>query len=147
MNHDIGRVAMKKEKEGQGLCTAGPCKRNLEAHVADFGLAKFLYDPGASQSMSSIAGSYGYIAPAILSLRIRCLGNWDGRGNKSSGDNFLAAPNIDHSQDFVRKDLKEWLCWMRNNFVERLSHIYGMISSQNFIGGDHCMTLKETDIE
>ncbi|KAG4955401.1 hypothetical protein JHK82_041107 [Glycine max] len=70
-----------------------------------------------------------------------------GRGNKSSGDNFLAAPNIDHSQDFVRKDLKEWLCWMRNNFVERLSHIYGMISSQNFIGGDHCMTLKETDIE
>jgi serine/threonine protein kinase len=36
---------------------------DFEAHVADFGLAKFLYDPGASQSMSSIAGSYGYIAP------------------------------------------------------------------------------------
>lgn len=36
-----------------------------------------------------------------------------GRGNKSSGDNFHAAPNIDHSQDFVRKDLKEWLCWLR----------------------------------
>nr|GMD46869.1 alpha-amylase 3, chloroplastic isoform X2 [Ipomoea batatas] len=48
--------------------------------------------------------------------------NWDdraalfclqGRGNKSSGENFHAAPNIDHSQEFVRKDLKEWLCWLR----------------------------------
>ena len=36
-----------------------------------------------------------------------------GRGNKSSGDNFHAAPNIDHSQEFVRKDLKEWLYWLR----------------------------------
>ncbi|KAJ7533236.1 hypothetical protein O6H91_13G038900 [Diphasiastrum complanatum] len=33
---------------------------NFEAHVADFGLAKLFHD---SQSMSSIAGSYGYIAP------------------------------------------------------------------------------------
>ncbi|KAK1305862.1 hypothetical protein QJS10_CPA10g00593 [Acorus calamus] len=39
--------------------------------------------------------------------------HFQGRGNKSSGDNFHAAPNIDHSQDFVRKDLKEWLCWLR----------------------------------
>ena len=44
---------------------------------------------------------------------IYSLSAMQGRGNKSSGDNFLAAPNIDHSQDFVRKDLKEWLCWMR----------------------------------
>eukprot|EP00268_Persea_americana_P024149 TRINITY_DN23634_c0_g1_i1.p1 TRINITY_DN23634_c0_g1~~TRINITY_DN23634_c0_g1_i1.p1 ORF type:complete len:925 (-),score=187.89 TRINITY_DN23634_c0_g1_i1:415-3189(-) len=39
--------------------------------------------------------------------------HFQGRGNKSSGDNFHAAPNIDHSQDFVRNDLKEWLCWLR----------------------------------
>nr|XP_009412382.1 PREDICTED: alpha-amylase 3, chloroplastic [Musa acuminata subsp. malaccensis] len=39
--------------------------------------------------------------------------HFQGRGNKSSGDNFHAAPNIDHSQDFVRRDLKEWLCWLR----------------------------------
>ncbi|XP_031402932.1 alpha-amylase 3, chloroplastic isoform X2 [Punica granatum] len=39
--------------------------------------------------------------------------HFQGRGNKSSGDNFHAAPNIDHSQDFVRKDLKEWMCWLR----------------------------------
>ncbi|KAK7407343.1 hypothetical protein VNO78_09181 [Psophocarpus tetragonolobus] len=38
---------------------------------------------------------------------------FQGRGNRSSGDNFHAAPNIDHSQEFVRKDLKEWLCWLR----------------------------------
>ncbi|KAM7487400.1 hypothetical protein LguiB_024884 [Lonicera macranthoides] len=39
--------------------------------------------------------------------------HFQGRGNKSSGENFHAAPNIDHSQEFVRNDLKEWLCWMR----------------------------------
>lgn len=42
------------------------------------------------------------------------LSSLQGRGNKSSGDNFHAAPNIDHSQEFVRNDLKEWLCWMRS---------------------------------
>ncbi|XP_057777113.1 alpha-amylase 3, chloroplastic isoform X2 [Salvia miltiorrhiza] len=39
--------------------------------------------------------------------------HFQGRGNKSSGDNFHAAPNIDHSQEFVRNDIKEWLCWLR----------------------------------
>lgn len=39
--------------------------------------------------------------------------HFQGKGNKSSGDNFHAAPNIDHSQEFVRNDLKEWLCWLR----------------------------------
>ncbi|XP_034682140.1 alpha-amylase 3, chloroplastic isoform X1 [Vitis riparia] len=39
--------------------------------------------------------------------------HFQGRGNKSSGDNFHAAPNIDHSQDFVREDIKGWLCWLR----------------------------------
>ncbi|PKA53334.1 Leucine-rich repeat receptor-like serine/threonine-protein kinase BAM3 [Apostasia shenzhenica] len=36
---------------------------HFEAHVADFGLAKFLRDTGSSECMSAIAGSYGYIAP------------------------------------------------------------------------------------
>ncbi|KAK7295450.1 hypothetical protein RJT34_18359 [Clitoria ternatea] len=40
--------------------------------------------------------------------------NFEGRGNPSSGDIFHAAPNIDHSQDFVRKDIKGWLNWLRN---------------------------------
>lgn len=47
----------------------------------------------------------------MISFTLDC--TFQGRGNKSSGDNFHAAPNIDHSQDFVRKDIKEWLCWMR----------------------------------
>ncbi|XP_010246813.1 PREDICTED: receptor protein kinase CLAVATA1-like [Nelumbo nucifera] len=36
---------------------------DFAAHVADFGLAKFLHSAGASECMSSVAGSYGYIAP------------------------------------------------------------------------------------
>lgn len=38
-----------------------------------------------------------------------------GRGNRSSGDSFGAAPNIDHSQEFVKRDLSEWLVWLRTN--------------------------------
>lgn len=41
--------------------------------------------------------------------------NFQGRGNPSTGDIFHAAPNIDHSQEFVRKDIKEWLDWLRND--------------------------------
>ncbi|KAK8711109.1 hypothetical protein V6N13_146405 [Hibiscus sabdariffa] len=40
--------------------------------------------------------------------------NFQGRGNPSSGDIFHAAPNVDHSQDFVRRDIKEWLNCLRN---------------------------------
>eukprot|EP00850_Spirogloea_muscicola_P008666 SM000046S16447 [mRNA] locus=s46:686513:693112:- [translate_table: standard] len=34
---------------------------------------------------------------------------YQGKGNRSRGDFFGAAPNIDHSQEFVRKDLALWL--------------------------------------
>ncbi|KAK3038895.1 hypothetical protein RJ639_028617 [Escallonia herrerae] len=37
-----------------------------------------------------------------------------GLGNRSTGDNFNGVPNIDHTQDFVRKDIIEWLRWLRN---------------------------------
>ncbi|MCO5584846.1 hypothetical protein L7F22_038778 [Adiantum nelumboides] len=39
--------------------------------------------------------------------------NFQGKGNPSNGDFFHAAPNIDHSQDFVQRDIKEWLRWLR----------------------------------
>ncbi|KAH8963684.1 hypothetical protein BDL97_04G026300 [Sphagnum fallax] len=42
--------------------------------------------------------------------------NFQGHGNPSSGDFFHAAPNIDHSQAFVRKDIKEWMKWLRHDF-------------------------------
>jgi len=38
---------------------------------------------------------------------------WGGRGNAGSGDEYFAAPNIDHSNDMVRSQLKEWMKWMR----------------------------------
>lgn len=41
--------------------------------------------------------------------------NFRGKGNRSSGDHFLAAPNIDHSQDFVKRDLSEWMQWLRTH--------------------------------
>ncbi|XP_022741223.1 uncharacterized protein LOC111292875 isoform X2 [Durio zibethinus] len=41
--------------------------------------------------------------------------NFQGLGNPSSGDIFHAAPNIDHSQDFVRRDIMQWLNWLRND--------------------------------
>jgi len=56
-----------------------------------------------------------------------------GRGNHSNGDHFHAAPNIDHSQDFVRRDIKEWLCWLKEeigydgwrlDFVRGFSGVY-----------------------
>ncbi|GKD48762.1 probable alpha-amylase 2 [Tanacetum coccineum] len=37
-----------------------------------------------------------------------------GRGNRSTGDNFNGVPNIDHTQDFVRKDIIGWLKWLRH---------------------------------
>lgn len=37
-----------------------------------------------------------------------------GRGNRSTGDNFHGVPNIDHTQDFVRKDIIGWLKWLRH---------------------------------
>uniref|UniRef100_A0A0C9RI29 Alpha-amylase n=1 Tax=Wollemia nobilis TaxID=56998 RepID=A0A0C9RI29_9CONI len=38
-----------------------------------------------------------------------------GHGNWSTGDNFHGVPNIDHTQDFVKKDIKDWLRWLRKS--------------------------------
>jgi hypothetical protein len=40
---------------------------------------------------------------------------YGGRGNPSTGDRFHAAPNIDHSQNFVRDGIVEWLTWLRSD--------------------------------
>lgn len=40
--------------------------------------------------------------------------NFGGRGNKSTGDFFHAAPNVDHTQPFVRRDICEWMNWLRD---------------------------------
>ncbi|RDY01313.1 Receptor protein kinase CLAVATA1, partial [Mucuna pruriens] len=59
LHHDCSPLIIHRDVKSNNILLDA----DFEAHVADFGLAKFLYDPGASQSMSSIAGSYGYIAP------------------------------------------------------------------------------------
>ncbi|MQM09744.1 hypothetical protein Taro_042619, partial [Colocasia esculenta] len=37
------------------------------------------------------------------------------QGSQSTGVTFHGFPNIDHSQDFVRKDIIEWLRWLRKS--------------------------------
>ena len=41
--------------------------------------------------------------------------NSAGRGNPGTGEDYGPAPNIDHTKDWVRADLKEWLRWMKND--------------------------------
>ena len=41
--------------------------------------------------------------------------HYRGRGNRSTGDHFHAAPNLDHSQDFVQRDITAWLNYLRDH--------------------------------
>ncbi|GAB4823092.1 hypothetical protein N2152v2_010138 [Parachlorella kessleri] len=38
-----------------------------------------------------------------------------GTGSWKKAEDYAAAPNLDHSQERVRKDLTEWLRWLRNS--------------------------------
>lgn len=62
LHHDCSPPILHRDVKSNNILL-GP---DLEAHVADFGLAKFLHGDGAggaSECMSAVAGSYGYIAP------------------------------------------------------------------------------------
>ncbi|KAL5683982.1 hypothetical protein ACJX0J_010367, partial [Zea mays] len=59
LHHDCSPLILHRDVKSNNILLDS----NFEAHVADFGLAKFLQDSGASECMSAIAGSYGYIAP------------------------------------------------------------------------------------
>ncbi|KAG6427274.1 hypothetical protein SASPL_111516 [Salvia splendens] len=59
LHHDCSPLIVHRDVKSNNILL----NSNFEAHVADFGLAKFLVDGAASQCMSAIAGSYGYIAP------------------------------------------------------------------------------------
>ncbi|KAI3745951.1 hypothetical protein L6452_08364 [Arctium lappa] len=60
LHHDCSPLIIHRDVKSNNILLDS----DYEAHVADFGLAKFLRDAtGASECMSSIAGSYGYIAP------------------------------------------------------------------------------------
>ncbi|KNA06101.1 hypothetical protein SOVF_184160 [Spinacia oleracea] len=57
LHHDSSPLIVHRDVKSNNILLDS----HFEAHVADFGLAKFL--SGASECMSAIAGSYGYIAP------------------------------------------------------------------------------------
>lgn len=38
-----------------------------------------------------------------------------GKGNAKSQEDYVAAPNLDHSQEKIRKDIIEWLQWLRKS--------------------------------
>ncbi|XP_031115633.1 leucine-rich repeat receptor-like serine/threonine-protein kinase BAM1 [Ipomoea triloba] len=59
LHHDCSPLILHRDVKSNNILL----DTNFEAHVADFGLAKFLQDSGTSECMSAIAGSYGYIAP------------------------------------------------------------------------------------
>ncbi|KAK9069630.1 hypothetical protein SSX86_011534 [Deinandra increscens subsp. villosa] len=59
LHHDCSPLIVHRDVKSNNILL----NSSYEAHVADFGLAKYLIDGGASECMSAIAGSYGYIAP------------------------------------------------------------------------------------
>lgn len=59
LHHDCSPLILHRDVKSNNILLDS----NFEAHVADFGLAKFLQDSGTSECMSAVAGSYGYIAP------------------------------------------------------------------------------------
>ncbi|XP_027345315.1 leucine-rich repeat receptor-like serine/threonine-protein kinase BAM3 [Abrus precatorius] len=59
LHHDCSPLIIHRDVKSNNILL----NSDFEAHVADFGLAKFMQDTGTSECMSSIAGSYGYIAP------------------------------------------------------------------------------------
>ena len=69
--------------------------------------------------------------------------HFGGKGNASSGDFFHAAPNIDHSQDFVKRDIVEWMRWLQAEVGYdgwRLDYVRGF-------SGTHVKTYMEsTDV-
>ncbi|KAG4154040.1 hypothetical protein ERO13_D03G032800v2 [Gossypium hirsutum] len=59
LHHDCSPLIVHRDVKSNNILLDS----EFEAHVADFGLAKFLQDSGTSECMSAVAGSYGYIAP------------------------------------------------------------------------------------
>ena len=43
-----------------------------------------------------------------------CKGEYGGTGNKDSGANYPAAPDIDHSNPKVQQDISDWMNWLKN---------------------------------
>ncbi|MCO5602610.1 hypothetical protein L7F22_056744 [Adiantum nelumboides] len=73
----------------------------LEQEYVDDTMLFSQYAPDTLDRLQSALSVFGCVSGSLI--------NW----HKSSGDFFHAAPNIDHSQDFVRRDIIEWMKWLR----------------------------------
>nr|XP_043632979.1 receptor protein kinase CLAVATA1-like [Erigeron canadensis] len=62
LHHDCSPMIVHRDVKSNNILLDS----DFEAHVADFGLAKFLRRSGTSEYMSCIAGSFGYIAPEYV---------------------------------------------------------------------------------
>jgi len=62
LHHDCQPLILHRDVKSNNILLDS----NFEAHVADFGLAKFLHHSGTSECTTSIPGSFGYIAPGKL---------------------------------------------------------------------------------
>ena len=86
-------------------------------HIITLCLPQTLYrNPrAAAQDQNGVWNQFGgrlaWDATAIVSDDA----HFRGKGNRSTGDSFGAAPNIDHSQEFVRRDIAEWMQWLRTH--------------------------------
>eukprot|EP00201_Polytomella_parva_P006777 CAMPEP_0175085634 /NCGR_PEP_ID=MMETSP0052_2-20121109/28778_1 /TAXON_ID=51329 ORGANISM="Polytomella parva, Strain SAG 63-3" /NCGR_SAMPLE_ID=MMETSP0052_2 /ASSEMBLY_ACC=CAM_ASM_000194 /LENGTH=746 /DNA_ID=CAMNT_0016357679 /DNA_START=151 /DNA_END=2387 /DNA_ORIENTATION=- len=65
---------------------------------------------GHDHKWNKFGGRLSWEASAICSNNPA----FGGRGGAKQGDDYTAAPNIDHSQERIRKDLIEWLRFLRH---------------------------------
>lgn len=68
------------------------------------------HNQDSSGKWNKFGGRLAWDASAI------CCNNpeFGGRGNHKTGDDYTAAPNIDHTNDRVRQDIIDWMRWLRN---------------------------------
>ncbi|EFJ47473.1 hypothetical protein VOLCADRAFT_74960 [Volvox carteri f. nagariensis] len=66
---------------------------------------------GSDGKWNKFGGRLAWDASAICSNNPA----FGGRGNPKQGDDYAAAPNIDHSQERIRNDIINWMKYLRNS--------------------------------
>jgi alpha-amylase len=63
-----------------------------------------------------------------------CRGEYGGTGNSDSGENYGAAPDIDHTNAKVREDIAEWLNWLKELGFKGWRYDFSKGYSPRFVG-------------
>ncbi|KXZ47781.1 hypothetical protein GPECTOR_33g663 [Gonium pectorale] len=66
---------------------------------------------GSDGKWNKFGGRLAWDASAVTSNNPA----FGGRGNPKQGDDYAAAPNIDHSQERIRNDITNWMKYLRNS--------------------------------